>query len=201
MRGIDVVKERRSVKYFDPNYVMSEAEIEKLLSLSLLSPTAFNIQNWRFLVIDDVGLRKALRDASGDQLQVTDSSLLVVICADLMAWNKSPDRYWRNAPQDVQQIMVPMISEFFENNTQLQRDEAMRSCGIAAQTLMLSAKAMGYDSCPMDGFDGDKVAEIIQLPDDHCISMFVAIGKALKPARERAGQLSYGEVVLRNRFG
>ena len=200
MNNINVVKERRSVKYFDPEHLIPAHEIKELLSLSLLSPTAFNIQNWRFLVIDDIQLRQQLREASGDQLQVTDSSLLVVICADLMAWNKVPQRYWKNAPEDVQQIMVPMISEFFENDTQLQRDEAMRSCGIAAQTLMLSAKAMGYDSCPMDGFDGDKVAELIQLPEDHCLSMFVAIGKALKPARERAGQLPFEEVVLRNRF-
>ena len=200
MNNINVVKERRSVKYFDPDHIISDNKINELLSLSLLSPTAFNIQNWRFLVIDDSQLRQELREASGDQLQVTDSSLLVVICADLMAWDKSPQRYWRNAPEDVQQIMVPMIGEFFENDTRLQRDEAMRSCGIAAQTLMLSAKAMGYDSCPMDGFDEDKVAELIQLPEDHCLSMFVAIGKALKPARERAGQLPFEEVVLRNRF-
>ncbi|MBL4607284.1 MAG: nitroreductase family protein [Pseudomonadales bacterium] len=200
MHGLDAVRERRSVKYFDPDYAISDNEIKELLSLSLLSPTAFNIQNWRFLVVDEPKLRQELRAASGEQVQITDCSLLVVICADLMAWQKSPQRYWRNAPEDVQQIMVPMISEFFEHDKQLQRDEAMRSCGIAAQTLMLSAKTMGYDSCPMDGFDGARVAELIQLPKDHCISMFVAIGKALKPARERAGQLAYEEVVLRNRF-
>ncbi len=201
MHGLDAVKQRRSVKYFDPDFVIPDNEIKELLSLSLLSPTAFNIQNWRFLVVDDPQLRQELCTASAEQAQITDCSLLVLICADLMAWGKNPQRYWRNAPQEVQEIMVPMIGEFFEHDQQLQRDEAMRSCGIAAQTLMLSAKTMGYDSCPMDGFDGDKVAELVKLPDDHCISLFVAIGKALQPARERAGQLAYEEVVLRNRFG
>jgi len=76
----------------------------------------------------------------------------------------------------------------------------MRSCGFAAQTLMLAAKGMGYDSCPMDGFDFEKVAELVNLPDDHVISMFVAIGKATEPANPRGGQLPLSEIVLKDRF-
>ena len=93
-----------------------------------------------------------------------------------------------------------MIKGFYKDNAQLQRDEAMRSTGIAAQTLMLAAKAMGYDSCPMVGFDPKKVAEIIKLPEDHIISMLLPIGKAKEPARERAGQLPLSEVVITNTF-
>ena len=76
----------------------------------------------------------------------------------------------------------------------------MRSVGIAGQTLMLAAKAMGYDSCPMIGFDPARVAEIIKLPKDHVIGMIVVVGKALKPANERGGQLPYDEVVFTNSF-
>ena len=82
----------------------------------------------------------------------------------------------------------------------MQRDEAFRSCGIAAQTLMLAAKEMGYDSCPMDGFDFEKVAQLIRLPDDHIISMFVAIGKGSTTAWPRGGQLAMGEVVIQDQF-
>ena len=78
-----------------------------------------------------------------------------------------------------------MIAPFYSENPDLQRDEAMRSVGIAGQTLMLAAKAMGYDSCPMIGFDPARVAEIIKLPKDHVIGMIVVVGKALKPANER----------------
>ena len=81
-----------------------------------------------------------------------------------------------------------------------ERDEAMRSCGIAAQTLMLAARDMGYDSCPMDGFDFDAVAELINLPEHHVVAMFVAIGKAVKPAWPRPGQLPLSEVVIADRF-
>ena len=83
----------------------------------------------------------------------------------------------------------------------MQRDEAMRSCGIAAQTIMLAAKSLGYDSCPMDGFDYEKVAQLIRLPDDHVIAMFVAIGKGTKQPWPRPGQLDLADVVVKNMFG
>ena len=76
----------------------------------------------------------------------------------------------------------------------------MRSCGIVAQTLMLTAKAMGYDSNPMIGFEPQKVAEIINLPDDHAISMMMAIGKQTKPAMPRGGQLALDKVVFTDKF-
>ena len=200
MRAVDAIKTRRSVKYFDPEHKLNDAEVEDLLSLAILSPTAFNIQNWRYVVVSDPVLRQQIQDAADDQVQITESSLLVVLCADLMAWNKSPQQYWQSAPEEIQDIMVPMIDQFFSGNAQLQRDEAMRSCGIAAQTLMIAAKSMGYDSCPMDGFDFDRVAQLIKLPDDHLISMFVVIGKALQPARPRPGQLPLKSVLVENTF-
>lgn len=82
----------------------------------------------------------------------------------------------------------------------MQRDEAMRSCGMAAMTLMLAAQAMGYDSCPMDGFDFDAVGKLINLPQDHVVAMFVAIGKGTKEAWPRGGQLAPDEVVVQDRF-
>ena len=66
---------------------------------------------------------------------------------------------------------------------------------------MLAAKAMGYDSCPMVGFDFDRVGELIQLPEDHEIAYAISVGKALEPARPRGGQLPLSEVLIRDRFG
>ncbi|WAR43452.1 nitroreductase family protein [Methylomonas rapida] len=194
------IESRRSVKQFDPNHRISEQEIESLLSLAMLSPTAFNIQHWRFVLVRDPALRRQIRQVAWDQAQVTDASLLIVLCADLNAWQKQPERYWRNASQAARDFLLPAIQAYYAGKPQVQRDEAMRSCGMAAQTLMLSAKAMGYDSCPMDGFDFDAAGQLINLPEDHVISMFVAIGKALQPALPRGGQLALHEVVINDRF-
>lgn len=200
MNTLDAIQSRRSVKHYDADHVMSEEEVKQLLGLAMLSPTAFNIQNWRFVTVRDKELRKEIRAAAWDQAQVTDASLLVVLCADLKSWEKEPQRYWRNAPQEVADFLVPAIDAYYRDKPQVMQDEAMRSCGMAAQSIMLAAKAMDYDSCPMDGFDFDKVGELINLPEDHSIAMFVAIGKGTKEPWDRPGQLAYDEVVIEDRF-
>lgn len=194
------IQSRRSVKYYDPAHRIPDQDIDTLLSLAALSPTAFNIQNWRFVVVRDTQLRAEIRRVAWDQAQVTDASLLVIVCADLKAWAKQPERYWRNAPQAVQDFLLPAIHDYYADKPQVERDEAMRSCGIAAQTLMLAAKSLGYDSCPMDGFDFAEVGKLINLPADHAIGLFVVIGKAVQPAMPRGGQLDLNEVVITDRF-
>lgn len=191
---------RRAVKAYDPEHRISEAEIEKLMSLAMLSPTAWNIQNWRFVLVRDPEHRKKIRAAAWDQPQVTEASLLVVLTADIKAWKKEPVRYWRNAPQPVQDYILPAMAQFYQGREQLQRDEGMRSCGMAAMTLMLAAQEMGYQSCPMDGFDFDAVGKLINLPADHAVVMFVAIGKGIKEPLPRPGSLSMDDVVVIDRF-
>lgn len=200
MNVSEAIEARRAVKAYDPEHRMSQADIDRLMNLAMLAPTAFNIQNWRFVLVSDPALRQQIRQAAWNQAQVTDASLLVILTADLDAWDKAPQRYWRLAADPVQDYIVPAIDQYYRGREQVQRDEAMRSCGIAAQTLMLAAKEMGYDTCPMDGFDFDAVAKLINLPDDHAIAMFVAVGKALQPAYPRSGPLAMDEVVVRNRF-
>ncbi len=194
------IEQRRAIKGFDPDHRLSESEIDRLMSLALLAPTAFNIQNWRFVLVRDPELRKQVRAAAWDQAQVTDASLLVVLAADLKAWEKEPGRYWKNAPQPVQDYLIPAIDQYYRGREQVQRDEAMRSCGIAAMALMLAAQEMGYDSCPMDGFDFGAVGKLIKLPADHVITMFVTVGKGIREPFPRGGQLPVGEVVVQNRF-
>ncbi|MEB3244378.1 MAG: nitroreductase family protein [Vampirovibrionales bacterium] len=196
----DAIEARRSVKHYDPAFTMPQTDIDTLKRLAMLSPTSFNIQNWRFVLVQNPELRQKLRAAAWDQSQVTEASLLILICGDIKAWQKQPERYWANAPQAAQAQLIPMIQQFYEGRETVQRDEAMRSAGIAAQTLMLSAKAMGYDSCPMIGFDPKAVAELIQLPADHEVCMMLVIGKALKPANPRGGQLPVNEVWLQDTF-
>ncbi|MFB5619403.1 MAG: nitroreductase family protein, partial [Candidatus Nitrosomaritimum aestuariumsis] len=143
---------------------------------------------------------RKIREMAWDQSQVTDSSLLLIMCADLKAWEQEPQRYWKNASKEVQDSLVPAIEDFYKGNEQIQRDEALRSVGIAAQTLMLAAKSAGYDSCPMIGFDSQKVGELINLPEDYIIGMMLAIGKAKTPANPRGGQLSLNDLVFTDRF-
>lgn len=200
MHVLEAIETRRAIKHFDPDHVMPEQDLQTLLRAGQRAPTAFNIQHTRFVVVRDPKLRAKIKEVSWNQAQVTDASLLVVVCADIKAWEKAPERYWRHAPEDVKGFMVGAIDGYYRNQEQSQRDEAMRSCGLAAQNLMLAAKGLGYESCPMDGFDFEAVADLIRLPEDHLISMFVVIGRGIQPAPPHPGPLATVDQVFYDQF-
>ena len=51
-----------------------------------------------------------------------------------------------------------------------------KSCALAAQTFMLSMAAQGLDTCPMEGFDSQRVKKILKLPAEAQISMIISCG-------------------------
>jgi len=200
MELFDAIYQRRAIKAFDPDYTISAEDEQKLFEAAIQAPTSFNIQHWRFVVVRDKALRQEMRKLGNEQAQITDASLLVIMTADMKAWEKSPARYWTHAPKEVADLLVGWMGPFHDGREWLQRDEAQRSIGMAMQTLMLAAKGMGLDSCPMIGFDIDAVAKLINLPADHVMGPMVAIGKGTKAPWPKPGQLSLNEVLVNNRF-
>lgn len=194
------IQERRAEKMFDPAFVIGEEELQQFLQKAILSPTAFNIQNWRIVRVKDPVLRQNIREVAWNQDKVTDASLLLVLCADLNAWAREPARYWAGAPQMYQDMLIPAIDVYYRDKPQIQRDEAMRSCGLLAMSIMLLAQEQGWHSCPMDGFDFDAVGKLINLPDEHVVSMMIAVGKRSQDSFPRTGKLPLGEVLIENSF-
>lgn len=198
---LEAIYQRRAVKAFDPDHRLTREEEQKLLEATIQSPTSFNIQHWRLLILRDPELRARLRSEFGnDQAQITDASLLILFTADVKAWRKSPERYWKNAPDEVAQLLVGWMGPFHEGRDWLQRDEAQRSIGMAMQTLMLAAQGLGYQSCPMIGFEIEKVAELVRLPEDYVMGPLVAVGKGTSEPWPKPGQLPLSEVVVENSF-
>lgn len=200
MNIIEAIETRRAVKHYDPGHTMPEADVAELLRLAGLTPSSFNLQNYRFAIVRDPELRRQIRAVAWDQAQVTDASLLVILCADLAAHEEDPARYWSHAPQAVQDFLVPALKGFYADKPVLARDEGMRSTGLAGMALMLAARGLGYDSCPMVGFDAEAVAKLVRLPADHAISFMLAIGKGTAAPWPRGERLTPGETVIRDRF-
>jgi len=194
------IQTRRAEKIFDPTVVISDEEVSRLLQTALLSPTAFNLQNWRIVRVKDTALRQKIREVAWNQDKVTDASLLFVLCADLNAWAKEPARYWAGAPQMYQDMLIPAIDGYYRDKPQVQRDEAMRSCGLLAMSIMLLAQEQGWHSCPMDGFDFDAVGKLINLPEDHVVSMMIAVGRRSQESFPRTGKLPLDEVFVEDSF-
>jgi len=200
MNTIKAIQKRRSIRHFDPTHKITEKEIEELIKLAMLSATSYNIQHWKFLVIDDPKLRLQLREASFGQSQITDASALVIVCTDINAWKKEMPRKWEYVNDEIRNFMVTRSKEFYQGKEQLQRDEAIRSASFATQTLLLAAISKGYDTGIMIGFEPSKVEELINLPQDFIISNFVVLGKGIEEVFPRGGQLPINEVLIKNRF-
>ena len=200
MNVSEAIESRRSVKHYDPDHVMPEEDLAELIRLTKLAPSSFNMQNYRILVVRDPEIRQQIRAVAWDQAHVTDASVLFILCADLTAHQENPSTYWSHAPEEVQDILGPMIQPFYEGKDTLIRDEAIRSSALAGMTLMLAAKDMGYDSCPMIGFDGEKVAELINLPQHYALSFMIPVGKQTQPGWERGNRLADDRVVAYDKF-
>ena len=114
--------------------------------------------------------------------------------------DKYADLCWKDAPKETQNIILPMIHGFYDKNPELRRDEAIRSVSIFSQTLMLAVKSLGYDSCPMIGFDNKALSELINLPKDHVIGMMLPVGKAAQPAHPKAGFLPNDLIFTENKW-
>jgi nitroreductase len=199
METLEAIYSRRAIKHFDPDHTLTREEEQKLLEAAIQAPTSFNIQHWRFVILRDPTLRQTIRTEHGnDQAQMTDASLLLLMTADVKAWEKDPARYWVNAPQEVADLLVGWMGPFHEGKEDLQRDEAQRSIGMAMQTIMLTARDMGYDSCPMIGYDHDAVAQLVHLPEDHVIGPMIAVGKKVKDSWPKPGQLPLSDLVIEN---
>ncbi len=193
------IETRRSVKKFDPEHTVSDDELLQLVRLGVHAPTSFNMQNWQFVAVREADNKAALCKAAFNQSQVGEASLVMVLCGNLQA-HTDTSRYLRDAPDELRDMFAGMIHGFYADNDQLARDEACRSVGFAGQNLMLAARAMGLDSCPMIGYDAAKVSAALGLPE-HCPPLLMlAIGKAIEPARQRWGLLDYHEVLSSERY-
>ncbi|GEK96985.1 nitroreductase family protein [Gluconobacter kanchanaburiensis] len=197
---LHAITSRRATKHFDPSYRIEDITLMSILDAARHAPTAFNIQHCRFLVVQDREQRRRIRAAAWDQPQVEDCAALIVMCADIKAWEKDPARYWKDAPAPVRDGYVKMIHSYYDGREQVQHDEGVRSCGLAAYAIMMAAAAHGLHTCPMDGFDFDEVGRLINLPGDHEIVMFVALGREASSPSPRGGFLPLDAVVHRESF-
>jgi nitroreductase len=176
---------------------LTEEETSQLLSLAALSLSAFNVNNCRFVVVRDPDLRKQINKFSGNQSQVPQASTLIILCADLLHGENNSGSNGEHDAGDPPATSRKKTSR--RESDQGQRDEAMCSCGIAAQTLMLTAKAMNYDSWRLDSCDYEGVGRLINLPRDFVVAMLLVVGKNLRPL-SHSGQLNFHDVVILDQF-
>jgi len=190
----DVIKQRRSTKAYDPERFVDEETLRELFELVLESPSSFNLQHWRFVVVRDEERRQQLKAAAWGQPHVGAAPVDIIVCGKLGA-HEDARRGNSHAPDDVLAKLVPMIEGIYADNPQLQRDEAIRTGALASMTLMLAAESMGLRTCPMIGFDPVKVADIVGLDDGHVPVMLITLGYPAEGGVFPTSRFAMDEVV------
>ncbi len=194
MEFSQLVHQRQSVKSYDSGKTITDAELKELFEDVILSPSSFNLQHWTFIAVRGPETKKKLKEAAWGQQQIEDSPVTLLVCGKLDAHEDAPEIY-AEAPPAIREKMLPMIQKFYADQTQLVRDEAIRNASLAAMTLMYSAKARGWDTCPMIGFDPDAVAKILKITPNYIPVMMLVVGYQKDAPRPRSHRKPVSEVV------
>ncbi|MNJ40738.1 nitroreductase family protein [Paenibacillus sp. FSL W8-0186] len=183
-----IALERRSVKVYDPEVKISREEMTEILAKASRAPSAINMQPWRFLVIDSLeGKEKLASLASFNQTQVLTSSAVIAVFYDSNnieymdeIFNKAVELGYM--PQDIKDMQLQQARPYYASLTpSALRDINMLDSGLVSMQLMLVARAHGYDTNPMAGYDKDRIAEVFHLDKERFQPvMLLSIGKASK---------------------
>lgn len=175
------IESRTSVNNFQTGRPLAPETIASLVRLATQAPSAYNMQNWRFIAVQSEEAKARLKSAAFGQQKIMDASVAFIICGTLAAHTQlakvlKPSVEATIMKQATVNAWVTQASTSHEGNSVLQRDEAMRSASLAAMTLMLAAQGMGLGSCPMSGFDATQVAREFELAATELPVVIVAVG-------------------------
>ncbi|WP_217595087.1 nitroreductase family protein [Cohnella sp. GbtcB17] len=201
-----VVRERHSVRHYDPNAIISEAELKEILAEASLAPSSSNTQSWRFFVFHDKELQKKLLPIANNQQQIVDSSAVIAVLADREGFKRL------GQINDIAVEKGVMTREFADQyteraigiysslSTEKQTQIALVDGGLVSMQIMLSAKARGYDTVPMGGFDAVRLVAEFGIPETLVPVMIIAVGKGTAPGRATA-RLPLDEITFWNGQG
>ncbi|PKG24853.1 nitroreductase family protein [Niallia nealsonii] len=183
---MEIMKGRRSIRNYDPSVKISKEEMKDILEEAATAPSSINMQPWRFIVIDSPeGKEKLLPMASFNQTQVKTSAAVIAIFADMNNFDYAEEIYSKAVelgymPQEVKERqMAAFANHFAKLPEQINRETILIDSGLVSMQLMLTARAHGYDTNPIGGYDKANIAEAFDLDKKRYIPvMLLSIGKA-----------------------
>lgn len=182
----EILTGRRSIRKYDPSVKISKEEMTEILTEATLAPSSVNMQPWRFLVIDSEEGKATLAPlAKFNQLQVETSSAMIAVFGDLKNFDNAEEIYSTAVergymPAEVKEDQMQKLSAYFSTvSPEVMKDTVLIDGGLVSMQLMLAARAHGYDTCPIGGFEKDKIAETFGLDKERYVPvMLISIGKA-----------------------
>ncbi|GIP42282.1 nitroreductase [Paenibacillus sp. J45TS6] len=178
-----VIKERRSAMKFQKEVKISKEELSQIFAVNKYAPSAFNLQHAHYVVLTTPEEKALAYEASG-QYKVQTASAVIIVLGDTKAY-KQVGRINEGMltlgmmSQIEYDLEISSVTEMYESRgPAFQREEAIRNASLSAMQFMLIAKDMGWDTCPMIGYDEAQIASLLQLPAHHIPVMMMTMGKA-----------------------
>ncbi|WP_410770526.1 nitroreductase family protein [Fontibacillus sp. BL9] len=187
-----VLQERHSVRVYDPSVKISREELKEMLELATSAPSSSNLQPWRFLVIDDENLKEQLLPIANNQQQVVDASAVIAVLGDLRSFEQADNIYAKAVEKGAMDeatktVFVERLTKGYGSlGPERLHQVNLLDAGLVSMQLMLIAKAKGYDTVPMGGFNAEKFAEAYALPETLKPILLIAVGKAARAAHGTA---------------
>ncbi|UQZ34686.1 nitroreductase family protein [Paenibacillus sp. PK3_47] len=181
-----IITGRRSVRQYDPNVKISKEEMTEILAEATLAPSSVNMQPWRFLVIESPEAKAKLATiAKFNQVQVETSAAMIAVFGDLNNFDYAEEIYSTAVerglmPQEVKERQLASFAGHFANlPKEVNRETVMIDGGLVSMQLMLVARAHGYDTNAIGGFEKDQIAELFGMDKERYIPvMLISMGKA-----------------------
>ncbi|MGY3715865.1 nitroreductase family protein [Sutcliffiella cohnii] len=190
---IQLVKERRSASNFLPNISIKKEELQGIFELVKFGPSAFNLQHSHYVTVVDQNKKEQLREAANGQYKVSSASAVIIVLGDQKAYKQAPEIYEGLKmlgivnKQEYDHMVQDTVSFYETSGAQFQRDDAIRNASLSAMLFMLAAKEKGWDTCPMIGFNAEKVREILKVDEQYEIALMITIGKEKVASRKPRG--------------
>lgn len=180
---LEAIAQRTSLGHFDPEARLDDAAIGELVGWASRAPSAFNLQNWRFIAVRSESGKQRLRRLAWDQPKVSEAAVTFILCGVLPDTEQLPARLQPSVnagfmPADMPATWQRAAEQLYADAPLARRDEAVRSASLAGATLMQAGQALGLGACPMTGFDAPAVAASFGLGADEIPVLLVAMGRA-----------------------
>lgn len=203
MDALQLIKQRISANKFDTTRSLSEEEIKDLVAYATEAPSAYNIQNWRFVAVTNRDDKEKLKEVSYNQQKVVDAAVTFIVLGDLRGYEKLPEILKPmvesgQMPQKAADGWAKTATASYTGNEQFARDEAIRSGTFAAMTLMIAAEAKGLVTGPMIGFDPAGVKREFNISDRYVPVMLVTAGYPAEGNWTRKPRLGVDQVLAFN---
>jgi len=200
-----VIRERRATPSFDGSK-LPDQDLKKILEAGLSAPSGYNMQPWRFVVVRKPEQKKRLRAASFNQAKVEEASAVIVACGDADGWrNGDLDEMLRLGREaGMSESYAAQAKESIPNYLSNHPNIAVwlnRHVMIALTHMMLTAETLGYDTAPMEGFEEEKVREVLKLPLSYHVVALFGIGHLQGPDKHNGGRFDIARTVFAEEYG